>query len=421
MLTRAVSRLAAAANFRNMIFTQPARELSRQAAIVGVGDTDYALDYQAGRTKPEGYQPATVESLAKTAFERALADAGLRRADVDGISLCAMPGPGPRAIAPVLGLEPRYIGPGGFIMDDVIPPAVEALASGKCETIALVYASPSRSAARVYGGQTYGGDREAAEGTPFSYYYFHPWGWSSQAAHWAFMFTYYQGEYGVSEEDLGSVALTLRRHAARNDNAIMRKPLTTEDYLRSRYVVAPLRLYDLCLVNDGGVCLILRRADLAQGLAHPPVEVAGWGHAQVKRRKLHQMVRERLRPQFQEAGAAAFGMAGLTPRDVRHFQGYDASSFHLVDQLEGYGFAEPGQGMEFFKDGQADLGGQLPVNTSGGMLSEAYMHGWNHVAEAVRQLRHEAGPSQVPGLQVSLFSMATTESAHPLILTRGES
>ncbi len=404
-----------------MAFTEPAPELSRQVAIVGVGDTDYARDYQASRAKPkpEGYQPPTVESLAKTAFERALADSGLRAADVDGLTLCSMPGPDVGAMARELGVEPRYTGPPGFIMDDVIPPAVEALASGKCETIALVYATASRSAERKYGGQTYGG-AEYATGTPWSYYYCHPWGWSSQAAHWAFMFAYYQNQFGASEADLGSVALALRRNAARNDNAIMRGALTIADYLQSRYVVAPLRLFDLCLVNDGGVCLILRRADLARGLPHPPVEVAGWGHAKVESNKLHAMVRERLRPQFRAAGAAAFGMAGLSPADVRHFQGYDASSFHLVDQLEGYGFAEPGQGLEFFKDGQADLGGRLPVNTSGGMLSEAYMHGWNHVAEAVRQLRHEAGPRQIPGLQVSLFSMATTESAHPLLLTRGE-
>jgi acetyl-CoA acetyltransferase len=396
-------------------FTRPARELSRTAAIVGVGDTDYAADYQASRTKPEGYRPATVESLATTAFERALADSGLRRQDVDGLSLCSLPGPDVSAMARALGIEPRYAVAGGFIMDDVIPPAVEALAAGKCDTIALVYAAPSRSMAHAYGGEQYG------PRAPWSYYYFHPWGWSSQAAHWAFMFTYYQGEYGASEEDLGSVALTLRRHAARNGNAIMRKPMVIDDYLRSRYVVAPLRLYDLCLVNDGGVCLILRRADLARGLAHVPAEVAGWGHAKVAGAKLHYLVRERLRPQLQAAGAAALGMAGLTLRDVRHFQGYDASSIHLVHQIEGYGFAEVGQGLEFFKDGQADLDGRLPVNTSGGMLSEAYMHGWNHVVEAVRQLRHEAGPRQVPGVGVSMFSLATTESAHPLVLTRGES
>jgi acetyl-CoA acetyltransferase len=396
-------------------YTQPARELSRKAAIVGVGETDYARDYEASRARPEGYQSATTESLAKTAFDRALSDAGLRRADIDGLSLCTMGGSDLRAMAGALGIEPRYAVNGGFIMDDVIPPAVGALASGKCDTIALVYAAPSRSAARVYGGEQHG------PGAPYSYYYFHPWGWSSQAAHWAFMCTYYLNKYGATEEDLGSVAVALRRHALRNDNAIMGKPMTAEDYLQSRYIVAPLRLYDLCLVNDGGVCLILRRAEEARSLPRVPVEVAGWAHAKVAGRKLHYLVRERLRPHLRAAGAAALGMAGLTLGDVRHFQGYDASSIHLVSQIEGYGFVEAGQGLEFCKDGQIDLGGQLPVNTSGGMLSEAYMHGWNHVAEAVRQLRHEAGRRQVPGLHASMFSLATTESVHPLILTRGES
>jgi acetyl-CoA acetyltransferase len=385
-------------------------------AIVGVGETDYGKDYRASRARtPDYVRPAAV-SLANQAFDRALADSGVRREDVDGLSVCFMYGhPDVKAVSGALGIEPPYAVTGGTMLDDIIPAAVEALVSGKCNTLALVYAAASRAIGRVYGGQTYG--QEGA--TPKSYYYFNPWGWSSQAAHWALIFQYYQNMYGATEEDLGSVALTLRRHASRNENAIMRQIITMEDYLNSRYIVRPLHLFDLCLVNDGGVCLILRRTDIAGSLGHVPVELAGWGHATVSSNKMHYMVRERLRPLFQEAGKHAFEMAGLALSDVNHFQGYDASSIHLIDQLEGYGFVEPGAGLEFCKKGEMDLDGSLPVNTSGGMLSEAYMHGWNHLVEAVRQLRHEAGTRQVADMQTSMFSLATTEVAFPLLLTRG--
>jgi acetyl-CoA acetyltransferase len=395
---------------------EPSRELSRKVAIVGVGETDYGQDYRASRARRPDYVPPDAVSLADIAFNRAIADAGLRRQDIDGLSLCFMyASPEVNTVCDALGIRPQYVVADGAMIDDVIPPAVGALVSGRCNTMALVYAAPSRAIGRVYGGNTYG--QEGA--TPKSYYYFNPWGWTSQAAHWAFVFRYYQNLFGSTEEDLASVAVTLRRHASRNENAIMREPLTIGDYMNSRYIVRPLHLFDLCLVNNGGVCLILRRTDFAGDLRHVPVEVAGWGHAKVSANKMQALVRERLGPQLHEAGRQAFAMAALSLADVDHFQGYDASSIHLINQIEGYGFVEPGTGLDFCKEGQMDLNGALPVNTSGGMLSEAYMHGWNHVVEAVRQVRHEAGPRQVADVQTSMFSLATTESAHPLLLSRG--
>ena len=398
-------------------FTKPDRELARTVSIVGVGDSDYAADYRASRAAGPGYVPPDDLSLATIAFERAVADSGLRREDVDGLNTCFMYAPADVGeVCSTLGIHPRYALAEGNIMDDVIPPAVVALASGRCDTIALLYAAAPRAATkRVYGGTTYTDDR----GTPVSYYYFTPWGWSSQAAHWAFIFRNYQNVFGATEADLGSIAVALRTHAQRNENAIMRAPLTIDDYLESRYIVRPLHLFDMCLVNNGAVCLILRRTDASTGLPHVPVEVAGWGHAKVSADKMRNLVVERLRPQFDEAGREAFAMAGLSRSDVGLFQGYDASSIHLVDQIEGYGFTDPGTGLEFCQDGQLDLGGSLPTNTSGGMLSEAYMHGWNHVVEAVRQLRHEAGERQVTEVTTSMSSVATTDSAHPLLLTRG--
>ena len=400
-----------------MTYTPSDPELSRTVSIVGIGESDYAADYRAHRAQAPGYAPPDGETLAALAFERALADSGLSLGDIDGLNTCFMyDRPDPGVLASKLGIRPRYVIPDGHIMDDVVPRAVTAMAAAHCDTMVLLYAATPWSARRVFGGSTYGGEG----GTPVSYFYFTPWGWSSQAAHWAFIFQHYMNAYGATEADLASVAITVRRHASRNENAIMRAPLTVDDYLASRYIVQPLHLFDICLVNNGAVCLILRRTERCHDLPHVPVHVSGWGHAKVASDKMHTMVREQLRPQFAEAGRLAFGMAGMSRSEVQHFQGYDASTIHLIDQLEGLGFASPGTGLAFCQDGQMDLGGSLPTNTSGGILSEAYMHGWNHVVEAVRQLRHEAGDRQVAGVTTSLFSMATTDSAHPLLMTRGD-
>ena len=391
------------------------RALSRKAAIVGVGETDYHLDYQSARARTPGYELPTPEGLASSAFERALADSGLKREDIDGLSTSFIYG-GPSAgeMAQHLGVKPRHLIEGGGIMAGPLPIACAAIAEGKCDTVAMVYAAASRAIGRQYGGRTYDGD-----GAPSSYYYYHPWGWSSQAAHWAFIWSWYQATYGATEADLGAVAVQLRKNAQANPNAVMQAPMSIEDYLASRYIVRPLHLFDLCLVNDGAVCLIVRRADMARDLPHAPVLVAGWGEAKAKGDKLNNLVRERLRPQLQAAGDQAFQMAGLSLSDVQHFEGYDASTIHLINQLEGHGFVEPGAGLEFCKSGEMALGGALPVNTGGGMLSASYMHGWNHVAEITRQLRHEAGPRQIAGVEVSMFSLAQTDQSHPILFTRG--
>jgi acetyl-CoA acetyltransferase len=301
----------------------------------------------------------------------------------------------------------------GGIMAGPLPVICAEIAAGKCDTVAMVYAVASRSINRQYGGTTY------QNVGPASYYYYNPWGWSSQAAHWSLMFKHYQSTYGATEEDLGAVAMQIRKNATANPNAVMQTPMSIQDYMNSRYIVRPLHLFDLCLVNDGGVCLIVRRADKARDLPHAPVLVAGWGESKVKSNKMHYLVREGLRPVLQDAGKQALDMAGVKLSDIKHFEGYDASTIHLVRQMEGYGFMEPGAGLEFFKNGHAAVGGTLPANTSGGMLSESYMHGWNHVAEITRQMRHEAGSRQVEGLQVSMSSLAQTDQAHPIVYVRG--
>jgi len=400
------------------------RPLSRRASIVGIGETDYAADYQAARSRAAGWQPPTPERLLVTAFERALADSGLARSDIDGVT-CSFTygGPTPAEVAHLLGTNPRFAAANGNIMAGPLAVACAAIAARQADTIAMVFAVAPRNSGRVYGGTTVAvanaDDPHAGDGPPVTYYAFNPWGWTSQAAHWALMFSHYQWTYGVGEDDLFAVTRQVREHARAQDQAVMRSPLTLEQYRASRYIVRPLHIFDICIVNDGAVCLIVRRADMARDLRQLPVDVAGWGHAKIKTDKLHTMVRERLRHQIRAASDEALAMAGLSLDDVGHFEGYDASSFHLINQIEGVGFAEPGTGLAFCQDGQMTVGGRIPTNTAGGNLSGSYMQGWSQVAEAVRQLRHQAGQLQVPGLNVSMTNLAQTDQSHPLVLTRG--
>src|SRR5579863_2044526 len=394
------------------------RANSRKAAIVGVGETDYGIDYKAARARLPGYEPPSLEHLIGTAFERALADAELSRADIDGLSVSYIyGGPSPQETAAILGLEPSYMIHNGGLMAGPLPIVCADIAAGKADTVVMIYAAPSRSINRRYGGATYGA---AQEGTPASYYYYHPWGWSSQAAHWALIATRYLALYGATEEDLGAVAMQLRRNAAATPNAVMQAPMTLSDYMNSRYIVRPLRLFDMCMVNDGAVCLIVRRADLAADMLHTPVLVAGWGEAKIRHDKMRALVGERLRNQMQAAGREALDMAGIASSDIGHLEGYDAASIHLVNQFEGFGFTEPGTALAAFRNGDfAAGGGKLGVNTAGGTMSGSYLHGWNQIVEVVHQLRHEAGPRQVPGVRASMSCVAQTDQIHPIIYTRG--
>ncbi len=404
-------------DYSQLVLPPADKAFSRKAAIVGIGETDFHDDYKAERAKAPGYAPPSPEDMMKTAFERALADSGLTRGDIDGLAVSfTYGGPSPQEAAGLLGIKPRMAKSNGNIMAGPLPVVCADIANGEADCVAMVYMVSSRSIGRQYGGATYVG----GQGGPSSYYYYHPWGWSSQAAHWAMIFRYYQGAFGAREEDLGAVAVQVRQHASTNPNAVMQKPFTIEEYMASRYIVRPMHLFDMCLVNDGAVCLIVRRSDMAKDMAHKPVLVAGWGEAINKHRKLECMVRDRLKPLMDQAGAEASAMAGVALDEVQYLEGYDASTIHLINQVEGYGFAGVGEGLEFCKAGQMTIGGRLPTNMGGGNLSGSYMHGWSQVAELVRQLRHEAGNRQVPGIEVAMSSLVQTDQAHPILYVRGE-
>ena len=206
-------------------------ENSRKVSVVGVGETDFHDDYRAERKREPGWEPPTTEQLCKTALDRALADSGLKPEDIDGLAMSyTYGGPEPEVMAKELGLQPKNAWMNGHIMADPLPAACGEVLSGNNKIVALIFCVASRSSGRKFGGMTFAGGM----GGPASYYYFHPWGWSSQAAHWGLMATGYFNKYGKREEDLGVVAQQVRKHASVNPNAIMQKPFTIDEYMASR-------------------------------------------------------------------------------------------------------------------------------------------------------------------------------------------
>ena len=363
----------------------PSPLLRNAAAIAGIGHTDWTDDWKRVRA---GERPADSYGYGAWAFGRALADAGLTRGDIDG--LIAGPTTAYERMAEVLGIDPRW----GDQADAVtsVAKAVAAIDAGLAQTVALVYGNDQRSAKIQYGGpQAMGGDLF------LSYIYHRPWGFTSQGALYALTFRAYQEATGVTERDLGHVAVAQRQWSSRNPNAVMRKTITLDDYMAADYICEPLRLFDYCMINDGGVALIVTSAEHARKLAKKPVYVKGMGRRDLNAgaTSLEPRLTEFYFPAQQESARQAYAMSGVGPKDIDVLQVYDSFSVHVPLALEGYGYCARGEAGKFMRESGIGPGGKLPTNTSGGHLSETYMQGWAHQIECVRQLRGEAGERQV--------------------------
>lgn len=390
------------------------RPLRDTVAIVGVGDTDYRADYRtdAGGAAEKGGGVRDSYTLAARAFSRALDDAGLKKSEIDG--LCVGGPVAHERLSETLGLNPRW-GISGDAPRCVVE-SVLAINAGLCDTVALVYGNAQRSMNTQYGGpQAMGGE------AILSYVYYAPWGMTSQGALYAMMFKRHQLVYGTTEEQLAAVPIAFRKHASLNPNAIMQTPITKEDYLNARYIVEPLRLFDYCLINDGGVALILRRADLAREGKQAPVRISGfgWSELNVDATQLRPRLKEFYFPAHRAVAQQVYGMAGVGPKDIDVYATYDSFSVHLLFTLEGFGFCGEGESGAFIQDGRIEVGGELPCNTSGGMLSESYMQSWNHQVELVRQLRGGLGARQVQNAAVGQYAHDVAGKCLSLIYTKG--
>ena len=382
--------------------------LRGDVAVVGVGETDYARDYTRARA---GHRDTDAYGLAARAFSRALADAGLTRADVDG--LIAGPTLASERLGEVLGLDVRWADQGDAI--NALMKAAMAVHSGMAECVAIVYGNDQRTAGTAYGGpKASGGERH------LSYVYFAPWGLTSQGALYGLLANRYLAEGYLTPRQLGHVAVAQRRFATATPNAVMQRPLTIDDYLAAPFICEPLRLYDYCLINDGGVALLVTTTDRARRLQDDPAVISGIGRSDLNRdaTSLRPRLEQYYRPAQNQAAEQVQAMSGRGPADVDVLQVYDSFSVHVPLALEGFGFCPAGDAGDLLGGGQTGPGGRIPTNTSGGHLSGSYMQGWGHLVEAVRQVRGRAGQNQVEGARTSQYISDVAGKVASVVFTK---
>jgi acetyl-CoA acetyltransferase len=326
---------------------------------------------------------------------RAVADAGLALSDIDGIA--SVTDPGPVQIAHALGIEPGWIdgtGVGGTSFVLHVRHAVAAIRAGMASAVLITHGESGRS--RV------GAPRRAPNPASMQGQFELPYGTFGPTTMFTVPLLRYMKTYGLTPEQLASVAVAQRAWAARNPRAMYRDPITVEDVLSSRMIAYPLHLLECCLVTDGGGALVVTSGERAADLAKPPVYVLGSGES-AESPLISQMADATSSAAFRRAGAAAFADAGLGPGDVDHVMIYDAFAHVPIYGLEDMGFVKPGEAGGFIAEGNTAPGGALPLNTNGGGLSYTHtgMYGMFLLQESIRQLRGEAA-AQVPGVEVGM-------------------
>ena len=401
-----------AANRSEWGFATDLPDISGQVAIVGVGESDHTR--ASGRTAVE---------IAATAAERAMADAGLRPGEIDGIMTSR--GMGDQLDADAFR---RHFGVsqelwssdrgGGMVWAATAPwQAAEALASGRARYVLNTFAV---AWATQRSGMV-GGPGEVHAEEQYKQNLEVPFGWVPQPVYFASMARRHMHDFGTTEAQLGEVAVACRRHANLTPAAVMHdRPLSLDDYLASPKIADPFRKEDCCLISDGGGAYVMTTPDRARD-TRLPVMVAGIGLGNsVTGTHWAQQAAFTSTPQV-FAAPGAFGMAGVGPRDVDVLTLYDPFTIHALMQIEDLGFCAKGEGGPFVEsaDGRALHfdGGVLPYNTHGGLLSHAYVLGIAHVVEVVRQLRGEAA-AQVPGAEIGVYGGYTGPQAGALVLRR---
>lgn len=340
-----------------------------------------------------------MELLARAA-RAAVADAGLKMSDIDGVctasasaTMWAMP------VVEYLGLRPRYIDStmlGGSSFIAHLLPAMQALQSGQCNAVLVCYGSAQRSA--QFGRREIGAARRWMDPQPYEA----PYEPMQPLSAYALAASRHMFEFGTTRRQLAEVAVAARQWAGLNPEAFMREPLSIDDVLAARMVSDPLSVRDCCLVTDGGGAYVLVRADRARDLPKPPVYVLGNATA-VWNRQISSM-HDLTVTAASQSGREAYAMAGLAAKDIDVVQVYDAFTINTLLFLEDLGFCKKGEAGSFVENGGIAPGGHLPVNTNGGGLSCVHpgMYGIFALIEAVRQLRGEGGARQIAGAATAL-------------------
>ena len=365
-----------------------------RCSIVGVGHS------RLGRVPGVSALDLQIEAIT-----HALDDAGLAPSDIDGL-LCR----GPQDIychhqlvGARLGINARFstsVDSGGASQALSVALAVMAIQAGMATTVVVgfggdAWSSTHASDAARLANDTHGGKRPKEFGLEYGYT-------GAVAAH-AFGAQRHMDLYGTTREHFCEIALVCRENALRNPDAQMKKPFTREDYFAARMVVAPFGLFDCSLRSDGAAAVIVTSTERARDLRQPPVLIKGYGSHNNTRGWFadDNMVHTAAGP----SGAAAYRMAGLGPKDIDVAQIYDCFTYMVLTELEDYGFCKKGEGGDFVASGALRMGGELPCNTAGGLLSEGHVDGMLHICEGARQLRHTYSPTrQVKNAEIALVS-----------------
>lgn len=385
--------------------------LSGKAAIAGLGSTEFSKD--SGRSEIQ---------LAVEAVTAALADAGIPPSEVDGIATYTMDNNPEIEIHRLIGgkelkfFSRAHYG-GGAACAPILHGAM-AIATGVAEVVVVYRAMNERSGFRFGQGGLIQEDPNSFETVHFGWYF--PYGIMTPAAWVAMCSKRYMHEYGATSEDFGRVSVAARDFAATNPAAwFYQQPITLEDHQSSRWVAEPLRLLDCCQESDGAVALVMVSAERAKDLKQPAAIVKGaaQGAADDPQMMTNFYRKDITRlPEMGVVASALYKMSGLSPADIQTAILYDHFTPFVLPQLEEFGFCGPGEAKDFIRDGHHARGGKLPINTHGGQIGEAYIHGMNGVAEGVRQVRGSAA-NQVAEVENVLVTAGTGVPTSGLILS----
>ena len=365
--------------------------LKDKCCVTGIGETAY--------TRGSDKSPTALQMEASLA---AISDAGLSPKDIDGVIPYFMGSAVAEDFVTNFGVEDlRYSATapmGGASCVAAIQSAVIAIATGIANHVLL-----------PMGRRGYSGPRAAARVAAFPQFrivseFEMPYGAVAPVQLYAPMARRHMAFYGTSSRQFAEIAVTTRQHAILNGNAVMTKPITIEDHQQSRMISDPLRLLDCCVESDGGAAVVISSAERARDMRQKPVYIMGVAEGHPDSPSSITQRPDMTTLGLAKAAPRAFEMAGVDHGDINVAEIYDCFTYTVLCQIEDMGFCAKGEGGEFVEDGALGLDGRLPTNTHGGLLSQSHMVGMNHIVELTRQLRGEAGRTQVPDAEIGLVT-----------------